>query len=229
MNNVVGPWAIVLAQITEWEHAAAVVALFEHRDDDLYADDDPIHVLCLAAHGFLLPTERGVASVLADHLNGVPGHGGWDYIALYSPTRGRDATSDDVASLVERCRMAGVALHHRPSRLADDAGLAALRPPEPPWSLVFAEVRELCDAAALVETCPWWTSTANDTPMSAVDLGGWPSNASVAAYLAAVHNRAAGAREWTADQILAHQATPVEVAAFVARCAAAGVRVGDPA
>jgi hypothetical protein len=103
------PWAIVWAQITEWEHAAALMAMFEYRDDVLYANDSPIDEL-VTPH---VPGARTLASCLATRLDEVDGAGTWSYLQLYSPTRGLDATREQVDELVARCRRAGVELQHR--------------------------------------------------------------------------------------------------------------------
>jgi hypothetical protein len=103
-------WQIVLAQITEWEHAAALMKLFEYRRDVLCANDSPIDAL--ETDG--VPSERGLAAFLADHLNRFDGDGVWTYTDFYSPTRGMDATPEQVDDLVARCMRAGVELHHVP-------------------------------------------------------------------------------------------------------------------
>ena len=102
-------WQVVLAQITEWEHAAALMRLFEGHDGTVFANDMPISHL---VPDFEVLSERGLAMFLAAHLNELD-RAGWLYSDFYSSTRGRDATDEHVADLVARCRAAGVTLVRR--------------------------------------------------------------------------------------------------------------------
>jgi hypothetical protein len=124
-------WEVVLAQVREIDDALALSSLFEYRDDTLFANDLPADALSTGAS---LLSERGFASLLADHLNSLD-EAGWTYTDLYRPTRGVDGTRERVAALVERCRAAGVELSHR------------ARPPTP-WRVVVAQLAGDADLAA---------------------------------------------------------------------------------
>jgi hypothetical protein len=105
------PWRVVMAQITEPEHAIALMRWFEQHGTELCANGVSIAALEL---GGCLPSERALASYLADHLNAHDGDGVWSYEQFYGPMRGIDATAEEVRALAERCSRAGVEL--RPAR-----------------------------------------------------------------------------------------------------------------
>ncbi|MDB4962555.1 MAG: hypothetical protein JWP01_2554 [Myxococcales bacterium] len=106
-------WETVLVQVRDIDDALALSSMFEYRDDVLFANDLPADALVTGA---AILSERGFASFLADHLSSLDG-ARWTYTDLYRPTRGIDGAQDRVDSLVERCRGAGVELHHRPQPL----------------------------------------------------------------------------------------------------------------
>lgn len=136
-------WEAVLVQVRDIDDALALSSMFEYRDDVLFANDLPADALVTGA---ALLSERGFASFLADHLNSLDG-GGWTYTDLYSATRGTDGTQERVDSLVERCRAAGVELHHRPQ-------------PPTPWRVVVSQLACDADLAAFAMLASEYTANS---------------------------------------------------------------------
>lgn len=97
-------WATVLEQVRDIDDAHALYTMFINSVE-LYADDLPAPALITEA---AVLSHRSFAGFLMRHLGRTDQ---WDYTALYSNSE--DATPDQIESLVERCRDAGVDLHVR--------------------------------------------------------------------------------------------------------------------
>ena len=106
-EETVSPWRVVLSLIERFEDALVVTWAFEYRDENLLANGRSIAEVLDS-----LPSERGVASLLADCMVALEG-GTWTYTDFYRPTRGNlDPTDDEVRTFVKRCSDAGVRLHY---------------------------------------------------------------------------------------------------------------------
>lgn len=107
-DATVSPWRVVLSLIERFEDALVLTWAFEYRDENLLANGRSIAEVLEA--GF--PSERGVASMLADCMVALEG-GTWTYTDFYGPTRGNlYPTDDEVRTFVKRCSDAGVRLHY---------------------------------------------------------------------------------------------------------------------
>jgi hypothetical protein len=106
-ESTVSPWRVVLSLIERFEDALVVTWAFEYRDENLLANG---RTMAEVLDGF--PSERGVASLLADRMVALDG-GTWIDTDFYRPTRGNlDPTDDEVRTFVKRCSDAGVRLHY---------------------------------------------------------------------------------------------------------------------
>jgi hypothetical protein len=125
-------WAIVFDEIKNIDDAIALMGLFEHGDDTLYANDLPIDAF-VRSWAFL--GERSLSEWLAQLLRARDG-GPWKYTDIYTVSRGTEPDSGVTDALVARCRARGVELAHRPS-------------PPSPWRVVLAQVVSVADAGAM--------------------------------------------------------------------------------
>lgn len=98
---------MVLSLIERFEDALVVTWLFEYRDASLLANG------CSIAEVLdCLPSERSVASLLADCMVALEG-GTWSYTDFYRTTRGNlEPTDEEVRAFVKRCSDVGVRLHY---------------------------------------------------------------------------------------------------------------------
>lgn len=148
----------MLAEIHDLDDALALTWLFEHGDT-LFANGLPVDALITGA-AFL--SERGLAHFLVTHLGML---GEWDYMQLYS--RGPDAEPRHVDDLIERCRDAGVELHHRPDLPT-------------PWKVVLQQLATDSDLAAFAilassySANSWWFDLDDVARPRAVEIEATP-------------------------------------------------------
>lgn len=119
-------WATVLEQVRDLDDARALYTMFIHSAE-LYADELPAYALITEA---AILSHRSFAGFLMRHLGSTDQ---WAYTTLYSSSE--DATAEQIESLVERCRDAGVELHVR-----EEAPT--------PWRVVLGQLANDADAAA---------------------------------------------------------------------------------
>lgn len=104
MTDEPSPWQVVFALLERFEDGLALMSLFERSRGELLANGRPLTDILDG----ILPSERPVAAAIAARMRQLFDDPGWQYTTFYAPTRGLDATAEDVQRLVERARQVGI-------------------------------------------------------------------------------------------------------------------------
>lgn len=104
MTDEQSPWLAVFALFERFEDGLALMTLFESHRGALLANGRPLTDIMDG----VLPTERAVASTIAERMRQLFDDPGWQYTTFYAATRSLDATAEDVERLVERARQVGI-------------------------------------------------------------------------------------------------------------------------